>query len=393
MSALSMKNFEKSIKNYKKILHGIIIVFLALFAGYPLPRLLFGSNFSTRFIPRLLFGSNLSIYMAFNLINSIFILFSFLLYIFISNKILNQILDQKLKEIYKSFRLLNYISFMFIFVEMSPFFYFSLIKLVVNIILIVQCYTKYSKLKKKELKKILQYDIKLSLMLIEIGMIISLFLMFLLSYNFYIFHFFFSVKIIGPVLIAIGMASMNNKAISYFYLQNSKDLTNSEKFQQFVKQNKFFGEFNENITEQATEIKILKAEFEPDFVKLSEKSTKEDIVEQTSELVMQPEIPTRKEIPQENHETMVLKEETNLELIEKRELMSKVEIAPQRVKTKIGELLNCRINREKVSKKPIQSKIIKEKIPSQVSTKKCPFCGKEHDDFNVTFCHACGFKF
>ena len=65
----------------------------------------------------------------------------------------------------------------------------------------------------------------------------------------------------------------------------------------------------------------------------------------------------------------------------------------KRVKTKSFGFLNFKINRKKVSEKPIPSKNIKEKAQPQIPKKKCRFCGKEHDDLNVTFCHVCGFKF
>ena len=48
---------------------------------------------------------------------------------------------------------------------------------------------------------------------------------------------------------------------------------------------------------------------------------------------------------------------------------------------KLG-LFNFTINRKTES----------EKAQSQNPKKKCPFCGNEHDDLNVTFCYVCGYK-
>ncbi len=130
-----------------------------------------------------------------------------------------------------------------------------------------------------------------------------------------------------------------------------------------------------------------------------------------SELRKQTEIVIKEEVSQPNPEPTILKTEIKPELVKQPEIRIKEEftqyipettlvkteikpeITPKKVETKKKGLLNFKINRKIVSEKPIRSKIIKKVAKPQVNKKKCPFCGKEHDDPNVKFCHACGFKF
>jgi hypothetical protein len=203
----------------------------------------------------------------------------------------------------------------------------------------------------------------------------------LLSYLFIILYS-FRVNIV-PGFVLIGIALINKKVVPYFSLKNSERLSNLEKIQQIFPQTKLYGQISETNIKPVQEIKVVKADFKPESVKISNKSTQEEVVEQIYESNNQPEIIIKEKSPQIEHQTTVLKTDTEPE----------IKLSPQKVNTKKFGMTNLRKSLKKLSEKPIQSKIIKKEDISQVSKKKCPFCGKEHDDLNTPFCHACGYKF
>ena len=152
------------------------------------------------------------------------------------------------------------------------------------------------------------------------------------------------------------------------------------------------------------ENRFLRTEIKPELAKLTENVRKEEISQPIPEptilkaeikpnLVKQTEITIEDEISQPIPEPTVLEAEIKPELVKQPELKPETEITPKKVKTKKKGLLNFKINRKIVSEKPIRSKIIKKKAKPQVPKKRCPFCGKEHDDLNVEFCYSCGYKF
>jgi len=152
---------------------------------------------------------------------------------------------------------------------------------------------------------------------------------------------------------------------------------------QRLPQIKLYGQTSEFNIKPAQEIKVIKAEFQPEFGNISKNSTQKEVVEQTYESNNQPEIVIKEESPKIDQKTTVLKTEMKIE-IESSSL--------KRIAKKFG-LSNLRNNQKKISEKPIQNKRILKDDIFKISKKKCPFCGKEHEDLNVTFCHACGYKF
>ena len=177
---------------------------------------------------------------------------------------------------------------------------------------------------------------------------------------------------------------MNMKVIPYFSLKSSERLAQKEKTQQLWNQAKLYGQISESNNKPVQERNMVKAEFEPEFGKISKKPTQEEVAEHKFEPIKQPEMGIQEESPQIDHKTSVLKTETEPE----------IKASTQEVKTKKFGFIDLKKSLKKILEKPIQSKNVKKEDISQViKKKKCPFCGKEHDDLNTPFCHACGHKF
>ena len=364
MNIFANRYFLKSMKNYKNILNGIIILIFSLIVGNALfSIILYGS----------LDKSTLNICLFIDFI----ILLSFLLYSLKSKDILYRFSERKFYDIFNFFRSLNYFSFIFIFLIFFPLFHLYLLKILIIIVLIVKCLKKYSQLKKRDIRSKLQDAILLVLIFIVLGMVISLIQIF--SFSSYL-------RLVGPVFVLIGMALMNNKVLTYFSIQNLEISENLQKSLQIINQSKISGQNSENITEQAPEIKVIKAEFEPDLVNISKNSIQEEVLKHTSdptvlnaeikqELARKPEIAPKEEISKPVIESIVANAEIEPEIVIQPKSISRVEI-----------------NRRKISENPIQSKIVKKEAKPLV-LKKCPFCGKKREDLNIPFCYACGYKF
>lgn len=252
--------------------------------------------------------------------------------------------------------------------------------------------------------------------------------------NSYIFYLSCLIFVIGIIFLTIGVikaksALMDNEDILYFYPEMSKEQINFEKF--ILNENKIFGkkitekdtikkkkifsrikhymrstlrEVIEKENNQVSETEILNAKMEENLDKQPEIIIKEEKLQSDpetkilkeeikQELVKKPEIAVKEEISQPVPETTVVKTELKPELEKQPELIHEIEISPKKVEIKEPGFLNFKILRKKVSEKPIRIKTIQKETQTQVFKKNCPFCGKKHDDPNVTFCLACGYKF
>lgn len=336
---LSLNYFGKSIKNYKKILDGILILNLIVSVIHAIVSIIVINLYKNHNLS--LNQRNLRIGLKdFNFyIPCLIAILSFFLYFIISKSISTKIPDHKFREIFNSFKSLNNISFfLFILIYIPDLIYF-IIWLIIFVLGVY--FTKFSKLRKKKINKILKRYVSLGFVLFIIGGVYS------------IFYQWVRIVKLGPAISIIGLTLMNMKVYTHFYNENLEIMINEDIIYKNISRHKLLSQIGEKNIEQINESK-----YQPEFI-------------------------IKEEFSQIDHKTAVLNTATETE----------INNLPQKTDTKKLGITNIRKSLKLLSKKPIQNKIkIKEDI-SQVSKKKCPFCGKEHDDLNTPFCHACGYKF
>ncbi len=331
MSDLLLRDFHNDLIKLKKKFHLTLIVFnLGFYFSIVLAVL---AGFYEIF---LVIGIALLI-----AVSSLFLL------MFKANKIKNKIGDSRSKEIFRIIHILNLISF--ISILMNVILYFNIILRVIGgIVIVYKYYNNFQKLKKIYGTENLSEKIRIPSMIVLFGMILS---------GIYI------GNLIGTIIISFVMFLIYRETFQFTnqgdFLNITKSLTHAKPIQQSLETSFEKTEIiiKEEISQPITETMAQKAEVKP-------------------ELIINPEITIKEEIPKQHFETTVLKAETKPEIVIQPKLISEVEI-----------------NQRKISEKPIQRKIIIKEIKPLVSKKKCPFCGKEHDDLNTPFCHACGYKF
>ncbi|QEE16270.1 zinc ribbon domain-containing protein [Promethearchaeum syntrophicum] len=346
----TLKNFKELFRNFKYLLNIILISNLFLFIMDLLYRI-----FNTEGYVVTANG--------FDFFIGCVVLIGFFLYIFHTKKILFYIRDLNLNEEFKSIKALNIILFLFfllIYFPIFPFYHY-----IGAIILFFIYINKYLSLRKNETTKILQKNILIGPLFVVIGIIAS-------------WSLYFNLQLISvSIFAAFGMVLMNMKTYTYFYNRNSVLITSLEKFQRRLPQIVLYGQKNKNKNELVQEIKVEKEEFESESVKISKNSIQEEAVEQINESKNQPEIIIKEEIPKQQFESTIVKVETKPEIVNQPEFIFEADIT-----------------QHKISRKPIQSNNLKKEDISHVfKKKKCPFCGKQHEDLNTPFCHACGYKF
>ena len=369
----SQDYFKKSLKNYKIFLNRILILNLisfVLYSIFPFITSFLYSNINSLGIDRDSIWLMVFIFEEFT--PFVIPILSLLLHFFISTIMTNKIQDYKLKEIFKSIKSLTNLSFILLFVYYYShhFYYFSTWIIIIALVVFLN---SYRKLRKKDIDDLLNKYIVSGLILYLIGGI--------LSYLFVLFNADFGN--LGPGFVIIGIRLINMKVFPYFSLKNKENLTLFEKIQQKLPQNKLYGQISESQIKPVQEINVVKAEYEPELDKISKNSIQEEFVEQTYESYNQPEIIFKEDSPQIDQKTTILKTAAETE----------IKILPKKTNTKKLGFTNIRKSLKLLSKKPIQNKRILKDDIFKVSKKKCPFCGKEHDDLNVPFCHACGHKF
>ena len=257
--------------------------------------------------------------------------------------------------------------------NISMFDYF--IKIPGTIIIGIIYVKSFFDLEKKDPRKELLKSIKLFSFIIFIGIILSL----IGNY----------VVLIGKTIILIGMYLMHKKT---FVLFEKGDTLSSYGTSYPIKVQQIFDKISELV-----KIKI-KFMNKPDIKLKEEKSRPEpEIVilkpEIEKKLIIQPDIAIKEEISQPEPEIVNLKTKIETELDEYTELIPEIEITQEKMKTKKRGLLNFKINQKEISENSSRNKIIQKEDISQVPKKECPFCGKKHEDLNVIFCLACGYKF
>lgn len=304
------------------------------------------------------------------------VVLSFFLFLFKSNKIKNKIGNLESKENFKLIQIYNLMPF--ISILMNIFFIISFFNRIIGcIVIVILYYNNFKKLKMTNGAENLSESIKKPAMIVLFGMIISGI---------------FYGNVIGTIIISFGMIFIHREIFQFVnqgdFLKLSNSLAHPKPIQQSPETifEKTEITVKEDISQPILETTVVNTEIRPKFVK-------------------QPEITIKEEISQPNPETMTLKTEVksemgkteiiiNEEIPEQKfeDIVEKIEIKPEIVKQ--PELKSdVEINQKNISEKPIQSRIIKNEVKLKVHKKKCSFCGKEHEDLNVTFCHACGFNF